>query len=292
VKRAAAEFRGAPARTVAAAVWDCHLHIFDPAFPLAPRRPYTPQPATVADLRRHLARTGVSHAVLVQASPHGEDNAGVLAALETLGPAHRAVIAPAPDLDLPALRRLRDRGVRGLRLNPMGRIETVDAAVVSRLRAAARLAADAGVVLGLSASPEALVTLAPELAAFPCEIVLPHLAGLPAPGTAPDVLDRLRELLVRRGIWVKLSGFDRYGRLETPAVAAAVAFLSEALPSRLVWGSDWPHTPFHRGAAVTDPAPAAHRPVDDVRQMRALAEALGPALREQVFCRNAAALYD
>ena len=144
---------GAPGRSrdiaagAAAAVWDCHVHVFEPGWPLARLRAYTPEPAPVAALADHLARVGVDHAVLVQASPHGDDNAGLLAALERLGPLHRAVVAPAPGLDAVGLRALRARGVRGLRLNPLGRIEAVDGATRAALARVGRLAADAGLSL-------------------------------------------------------------------------------------------------------------------------------------------------
>jgi predicted TIM-barrel fold metal-dependent hydrolase len=271
--------------------WDCHVHVFDPAHPFAAPRAYTPEPATVEELAAHLSAVGAARAVLVQASPHGNDNSGILAALDRLGPRHRAVVAPEDGLDAARLAAMRARGVRGLRLNPMGGIDAVDDALVADLARAARLAADAGLALEISATPAALALLADTLAAAPGDIVVAHLAGLATSQAEPAVLARVRRLLAARRIWTKLSGFDRFGEGWPERVEAAVAFLAEALGDRIVWGSDWPHTPYHDGSAVADAQPAPRRRVDDVALKARLAATLGPAAAEAVFVANPARLY-
>jgi predicted TIM-barrel fold metal-dependent hydrolase len=279
---------GAHSGTAPDAIWDCHVHVFEPGVALAPFRPYTPEPAPATALLAHLAAVGAGHAVLVQASPHGDDNSGLLAALDRLGPAHRAIIAPAPGLDVPALAALRARGVRGLRLNPMGRFERADAGMGRRLSAVGALAAEAGLVLEVAASADALEDAAPEIAALPCPLVLPHLADLAAPGVSGDRRRRLVEVLARHRVWVKLSGFDRYA---AEAAAETAALLAEALPDRLVWGSDWPHTPFHRGLPVRDDRPTPARRIDDAAARSHLAASLGAAAAARIFSRNPRALY-
>ena len=269
------------------ATWDCHVHLFEPGVPLAPFRPYTPEPAPASALAAHLAAVGAGHAVLVQASPHGDDNSGLLAALDRLGPRHRAVIAPAPGLDTAALAALRARGVRGLRLNPMGRFERGDAAMRARLAAVGRRAADAGLVLEIAATADAIEAAAPDIAALPCPLVLPHLADLAAPGLSGDRRRRLVDLLARHRVWVKLSGFDRY---PPDAADETTRLLAAALPDRLVWGSDWPHTPFHRGLPVRDARPTPSRRVNDTAAKARVAARLGPAAA-QVFARNPGTLY-
>ena len=278
--------RGGAVTAVSPPVWDCHVHVFEPGVPFEPLRAYTPEPAPVAALTSHLARVGASRAVLVQATPHGDDNSGVLAALDRMGPEHRAVIAPARGLGVDALLALRDRGVRGLRLNPMRRIDTADAAIRAEIARLGRLAADAGMVFELSVAAPVLTEIEPEIAALPCPLVLPHLADLAAVADR-EARMRLVALLERHGAWVKLSAFDRY----SPAgAAAATALLVEAFPERLVWGSDWPHTPFHDGLPVTDDRPHPARVVDDVAMRAALAAKLG-AEAERVFAANPVALY-
>lgn len=271
------------------ALWDCHVHVFEPGYPFVAHRAYTPAPATVAELRAHLERVGAARAVVVQASPHGEDNRAVIAAMEALGPEHRAVIAPAAGLDVPALLALRARGVRGLRLNPMGRIKRVEPRVVELLRRASRLAAEAGLVLELAATAGALVALAAEIRDCRCTLAVAHLAGLAGDEVTQEVFERLSALIVEKRIWVKLSGTDRYP--SAARTAAALGALAAAAPERLVWGSDWPHTVLHDGQPVAGGTPEPGRVVDDARQQAALAAALAPALRERVFRSNPAALY-
>lgn len=271
----------------AADTWDCHVHVFEPATPFAPLRAYTPEPAPVAALVAHLARVGASRAVLVQATPHGDDNTGVLAALDRLGPRHRAVIAPADELDAGRLARLRASGVRGLRLNPMGRIERADAPLRARLARAARLAADAGLSLEIAAAARAIEELGREIAALPCPLVLPHLADLAAPGLDDERRRRLVDMLARNGVWVKLSGLDRY---DADAAGRAARLLVATMPERLVWGTDWPHTPLHDGTPVRDDRTSPPRAVDDTAAKADLTEILGPEAA-RVFVHNAGTLY-
>jgi 2-pyrone-4,6-dicarboxylate lactonase len=284
-----ADIAGFGGQVVTAPVWDCHVHIFEPAYPFAAVRSYTPAAATIGELRDHLHRVGAGHAVLVQASPHGSDNRAILDALEILGGAHRAVISPAPDLDARRLRELRAAGVRGLRLNPLGRIERVSDTIVRLVRESGRLAADAGLALELAATPRAILALAGEIRALPCDLVLPHLAGLPTRGLARGLAEELAALLKERQVWLKVSGTERYDAPER--VAADLRALLAAMPDRLVWGSDWPHTPLHRAHVAHDAARAPHRVVDDAQAKAALQATLSAEDCERLFITNPASLY-
>src|SRR5688572_30256129 len=55
---------------------DCHVHVFgDPArYPFWAGRSYTPEPATVEELRRLLQALHLDRVVIVQASVYGTDN--------------------------------------------------------------------------------------------------------------------------------------------------------------------------------------------------------------------------
>jgi predicted TIM-barrel fold metal-dependent hydrolase len=90
-------------------------------------------------------------------------------------------------------------------------------------------------------------------------VVLDHLAYVS--GDRPDDEQRLVDLLGTGRVWVKLSGFYRIdargGRLQTDVggapsgVTALIGRLAAVAPDRLLWGSDWPHTPPH----ADDPRP-------------------------------------
>ena len=72
---------------------DCHTHIFgDPArFPFAPARTYTPEPASIDEMRRLHRALHISRVVVVQPSVYGTDNACTLDTIRQLAPNARGV---------------------------------------------------------------------------------------------------------------------------------------------------------------------------------------------------------
>ncbi len=102
---------------------DCHAHIIAPAlFPYTDGPGYKPRPDEVGDreaFARVLAAHGVSHALLVQPSCYGHDNAAMLDAMRASGGQIKGVAVIPPDLSDREMRRLRDQGVVGVRLNLM-----------------------------------------------------------------------------------------------------------------------------------------------------------------------------
>ena len=84
----------------------------------------------------------------------------------------------------------------------------------------------------------------------------------------------------------------------TPARAAAeIATLARDLhhanPERIVWGSDWPHSPNHSGVAVTDPRPAPYRDIDPAVLLGTVRDWFEePRDRQAILVDNPARLYD
>ena len=72
---------------------DCAVHVFDDTtrHPYWERRTYTPEPATVAELKRVMRALGVERVVVVQASTYGTDNSCVLDSIRELGAGARGV---------------------------------------------------------------------------------------------------------------------------------------------------------------------------------------------------------
>jgi len=242
---------------------DCHVHVFDARFPYAAQRKYTPLDATVADLRAHLARLALERAVIVQASPYGTDNSCTLAALKELGASARAVVVIDDDADLDALHRA---GVRGARVN----LETDGDRDVGKIR---RLA-DRVRAMGWHVQTFCRIELLKDLPRLPVPLVVDHF-GL------TDSVEPLLALMEKRDVWVKVSAPHRLSVDARPLLQA----LAAAHPDRLVWGSDWPHSP--RGRRFPD-RPQPFEEVDD-----AAALGLVPAnLREKILVENPARLYD
>ncbi len=70
-------------------VFDAHLHIIDPRFPLEPG--YRPPAFTVADYRERTAELGITGGAVVSGSFQGHDQTYLLDALERLGPGFAGV---------------------------------------------------------------------------------------------------------------------------------------------------------------------------------------------------------
>ena len=78
---------------VPAGACDCHVHIFgDPQqYPFFSGRVYTPETASVAELRALQGALHMDRVVIVQPSVYGTDNSCTLDAVKELGPRARGV---------------------------------------------------------------------------------------------------------------------------------------------------------------------------------------------------------
>ncbi|MBB5432462.1 amidohydrolase family protein [Nocardiopsis composta] len=243
-------------------MFDAHLHIIDPRFPLAGDQDYRPEPFTVEDYRARTAGLGVTGGAVVAASFQGYGQAHLLAALRELGPSFVGVAQLPADTSDSGLRDLHAAGVRALRFNLFrGMADDIDAQVQLGLRAADLLGWPAEFYLDSRRLPE----LAPVIAPLP-RVSVDHL-GLSAEGL-PALLD-----LVGSGARVKATGFGR-GDLD---VARALRAIADVNPGALMFGTDLPSTR----------APRPFRPSD----IELLTEALGPEQAERALSRNALDFY-
>lgn len=224
---------------------DCHVHVIGPKsrFPLARARRYTPMDAPTEALAGMLARLKLERVVLVQPSFYGTDNACMLAAMAELPQARGVAVLPdkvaAAELD-----RLHAQGIRGLRVN-IATAGTASIEVMQRgIAAAARLAGRHGWHVQIFVASTAIEALAPLLAELPVDIVFDHF-GLNAPGADTPGLRALKRLLDGGRCWVKISGAYRIGSWRDPRIGPLARELCAVNPQRIVWGSDWPHTPKH-----------------------------------------------
>ena len=106
----------------AAARWDCHVHVFDDAAPVAPGH-YVPQHRPLAAIEALAQSEGFGHLVLVQPSVYGTDNTVLLNALKARPGRHRGVVvidASVSDAELAAMHALGVRGVRFNLVSPVG----------------------------------------------------------------------------------------------------------------------------------------------------------------------------
>jgi predicted TIM-barrel fold metal-dependent hydrolase len=243
-------------------VFDAHLHIIDPRFPLQENNGYLPPPFTVEDYRRRVGGLGVVGGAVVSGSFQGFDQSYLLAALSALGPGFVGVTQIPADTTDEQIARLDSAGVRAVRFN-VRRGGSADLRDLERL--GRRTYEIAGWHSELYIDARDLPELFDSLAALPV-ISVDHL-GLTAEGL-PHLLR-----LVERGAYVKATGF---GRVDADPAEAMNRILA-VNPHSLVFGTDLPSTRAPRPFADSD--------------LTGLAAAVGAEHLEDVLWRNAARLY-
>ena len=277
---------------------DCHVHVVAPQadHPMLADRHYTPGPASAAELQAHLDRLGLAHAVIVQPSIYGTDNALLVDSLLALDGAARGVAVVDDDVADTELARLHDAGVRGLRVNLESTGASDPAAVSQALSAWAGRLAGQGWHLQVYASLDAIAAAAPALGRLPVPVVLDHFAMIPAHVPLDDPrVGQVLDLVGNGSAYVKLSASYRVCEdPDDPAQAARVTALARTIvgrnPERALWASDWPHTNREPGKLPTQVS--AYRDVPAARLLGELDAWLPDAdLRRQVLAANPGTLY-
>lgn len=235
---------------------DCHLHIYDAAFPMPRPDARAVSDASAAEYRLLQDRLGTTRAVVVQPAAYGTDNRVTMDAVAKLGrDKARGIAVVHPDVTDADLRRMTEAGVCGVRFtqhDPRTAVTTPD-----MIEPVAVRLAPLGWHVQIHLLAPQIVALRDVLLRLPGTIVIDHMARLPQPqGSSHPAWDIVKKLLDGGRTWVKLSGAyldSRAGAPDYPDVSAvARAFVAHA-PQRCVWGSDWPH-PTERNAKPDDAA--------------------------------------
>ncbi len=278
---------------------DCHVHIFGPRerHPQRPDRAYTPGVASIDALTSNAEPLGITHFVIVQPSVYGTDNSCLLDTLDALDGAARGVVVVDPKTTRTAtLDDWSKRGARGLRINLYG--DDKGAALRERFQALADIA-PAGWHIEVIAPMPILEEDADLLAGSRVPVVIDHygLPGAVSVRLKPDTTGAFFNLLRQRHVWMKLSapyraiegpGSDPHTTM--PPVEWLRAYL-QAAPERLIWGSDWPHTPPHEASRHGE-APDPFRPIDYGRLFGDFLMAVSePRALEAILAANPARLY-
>ena len=277
---------------------DCHTHIFgDPhQFPWFAGRTYTPESASVAEMRSLHRALHMDRVVIVNPSVYGTDNSCTLEAMKQLGPRARAVAViddKTPDQQLDEMHRA---GVRGIRLNFENFGQTnPDVARKAFQSAVARVAPRKWHIQIYTRLP-VIESLHEEIMAAPVAVVFDHFGGARASlGTGQAGFGTLLDLVRSGRAFVKVSGAYRSSDKppDYPDVAPLAKALIAANAERIVWGSDWPHPTGGSlpGHSATDLAPLLQ--IDDGRLLNQLAVwAPDAGVRKTILVENPARLYE
>ncbi|MFD4403940.1 amidohydrolase family protein [Nocardia sp. NPDC058499] len=207
-------------------MFDAHVHIIDPRFPLIENEGYLPEPYTIADYRRRMARFEVAGGAVVSASFQANDQSYLRAALAELGPGWVGVTRLDLDASDSEILDLHEAGVRAVRFN----LKRAAADIAGMTRQALRAHELAGWHVEIYVDGQMLASLQPVILKLP-KVSVDHL------GMSEEGLSYLLNL-VDRGARVKATGF---GRVDMD-VATALRRIHAVNPEALMFGSDLPGT--------------------------------------------------
>jgi predicted TIM-barrel fold metal-dependent hydrolase len=282
---------------VPAGACDTHTHVFgDPQrFPFAPARAYTPEPASIAEMRALHSALHTQRVVIVHPSVYGTDNSCTLDGMKQLGSIVRGIAVIDEKTPESALDEMDRAGMRGIRVN----LETTGQAdpAVARQRfqeAVDRIKRRSKWHIQVYTRLSVIEAIKDQVTAAPMPVVFDHFGGAQAAlGVSQPGFDTLLNLVRSGKAYVKISA--PYRSSTKPPDYADVTPLAKALiganPQRILWGSDWPHPA----------SPVAHRPVTEITPLWQVDDgrifnqlplwAPDAALRKIILVENPATLY-
>jgi 2-pyrone-4,6-dicarboxylate lactonase len=236
-----------PAFRVPAGACDSHVHVFGPEsrYPRVARPHYTLPDGNLPQLQRMAQALKLQRFVIVQPSYYGTDNSCMFDALDAAGTRARGVAMVNERISDAELEAMHVRGVRALRLDLFLRSGLPTSELIAYIERSVRRTRALGWHVQFYTPGWVIRDLLPFLAGLDADFVVDHMGYmLESDGlTRPD-FDRLLKVIALGRGWVKLSAPYRlakdgnFARLQ-PLVAAVMA----AAPTRVIWGSDWPHIP-------------------------------------------------
>ena len=282
---------------VPAGACDAHTYIFGApgTFSFAPGRVYTPEPASIAEMRALHRALHMDRVVIVQPSVYATDNACTLDAVHQLGSRARAIAVIDEKTPAAALDKMNDGGVRGIRLNLATSGVNDPAVARRRFQTAIEQLAGRRWHIQINTGLAVVAGLKDQVMASPIPVVFDHFAGAEAAlGVQQSGFDVLLGLVQSGKAYVKISGSYRSSsaRPDYADVAPLAKALIAANPQRILWGTDWPHPDSSTvpGRKTTDIAPLLQ--IDDGRLLNQLPVwAPDARLRKTILVDNPARLY-
>ena len=274
---------------------DCHVHIFGDVrrFPFAGTRSYTPEPASVEELRALHRALRIDRTVIIQPSVYGTDNSCTLDAIKQCGQGARGIAVIGDNTPASMLDQMHRAGVRGVRIN-MGTTGQTDIAVARRqFQSALNQINGCDWHVQIYAALSVVAGLSDQVAASPVPVVFDHFGGAHAAlGVEQAGFSELLKLVRNGKAYVKISGAYRASTqsADYPDVAPLAKALIAANPQRILWGTDWPHTNTIPGREPTAITPLLS--IDDGRLLNLLAVWAPDAnTRKAILLDNPARLY-
>jgi predicted TIM-barrel fold metal-dependent hydrolase len=275
---------------------DCHAHIFgDPEeFPFATPRRYTPERASVEEMRALHRALHTPRVVIVQTSVYGTDGRCTIDAVKQQAPNARGIIAISENATNEQLDEIHRDGIRGIRidLDTGGPFSTFDPEVArQRLKAAIERIKGRPWHIELSTRLPVIEAIKDEVMASPVPISINHFGGAQAAlGVTQPGFDTLLGLLHNGKAYVKVSGPYRISKQapDYPDATPLAKALIAANPRGVIWGTDWPH-PATSDRMTTEVTPFWQ--IDDGRDLNQLATWADASQLKLILVENPARLY-
>jgi len=225
---------------------DCHFHIVDPlGFPPAEGMGYQPradETGTFSDFTACMDSHGISHALAVQPSGYGYDNAALFDSIRQSNGRLKGIVVVPPDLAEDQLHALKDAGVVGVRFN----LVDFDPASLAENGAENLLVVirELGWFVEVQCRAADFINIAPLLRRTKVRVLIDHL-GRPQPqlGTHEIGFKTMLAMADSGRTVMKLSGAFRESCRAYPFKDLdpfAQAILKAFSPQNCIWGSDWP----------------------------------------------------
>ena len=269
-----------PKQPVPPGTCDCHMHIYDPAFPLVPTAIAAAPPGLLRDYLKVRARLGIARSVVVQPTAYGADNSCTLAAIDAMGASARGIAMVAGDETDGELERLSLAGIRGFRFR------TFSGGVLpwEKLDRMAARAQDFDWFTDIEMDGRMLPDHEAAIVRLPGRLIIDHIGKFlePVPLDHPAVAVLLR-LIDSGRTYVKITSSYDSSRSSPPGyadLAPLVALLVERAPERLIWATNWPHA-----ALAVDQRP------DDAAWVDLMTEWMAEDVRRKMFVDTPAALF-
>ena len=221
---------------------DCHVHVYDQAYPLAPTATFKPPQASVAAYQTVQKQLGLSRVVVVQPTAYGFDNRCTLNAVAAMPGQARGVAMVRPEVTQAELEALHAGGIRGVRMmmlagGPLG---------WDALEPLAGKIAALGWHINLQFDGCDMLQHLPRLQALGTPLVLDHTGKFLSPPASTDdpAFVALCRLLDQGRTWIKLSAPYETSRQGAPTygdVGLLARSLANRYPQRCLWASNWPH---------------------------------------------------
>ena len=275
---------------------DCHTHVVGPRnkFPLLKKLIYLPQEANFNDIKNFLDQTQLKRVVLVQPSFYGTDNAYLKHSLLQLQSIARGVAVVENDISNNEIDKLHQAGVRGIRINPSTFKNTSISDTEIQINKALKIVERNGWHIQFFLKPSTISSLKNIIKNLPVNIVFDHCGFMTETSTTSEEFKFFINLLEKGNTWVKLSAPYRLSKEGTfTAIKSLIDQLVNANPDRLVWGSDWPHTPKHNGMVADNPQELPYRKFNIPERIKELHDLINEAtIFQKIMQDNPGRLYD